>query len=418
MKSKRFVHGLRTVVAGWILCGVLAAQTPAKAAGGSQRGTVKAVSGNSLTVTTDAGAQLSVTVPDGTKIVQVAPGSKDLSAAQAITLGDIGVGDKVLLTGKAGDTADSFNAARVILMKSGDIAEKRAAEQADWQRRGMGGIVSSIDASGVVLSSGAKKVQVKTTPTTIFRRYAPDSIKFEDAKPGTLAQVQAGDQIEVRGAKSEDGSSVEAEEVVSGSFRNLSGTLASVNAAAGTVTLKDLATKKTMTVTITANSDVRKLPAELATRFAARQRGGDPAAAGTGAPSTPSAAAGTRPAGTGAPGAGGTMPARPEGQPGSMSSGRPGGGMSPSGYGGGGRSAGMDLSKMLTRLPTATLAELKTGDAVMIVASQGVGNGVTAVTLLSGVEPILAATASGSQGMTLSPWSVGGGAPEGAGGPQ
>ena len=77
----------------------------------------------------------------------------------------------------------------------------------------------------------------------------------------------------------------------------------------------------------------------------------------------------------------------------------------------------MDLSQMLGRLPTQKIADLKTGEAVMIVASQASpsSTSVTAVTLLSGVEPILAASPAGD--MTLSPWSVGGGAPEGAGGP-
>ncbi len=72
---------------------------------------------------------------------------------------------------------------------------------------------------------------------------------------------------------------------------------------------------------------------------------------------------------------------------------------------------------MLARLPNATLADLHTGDAVMIVASQGQrgSDKATAVTVLSGVEPILSAPA-GSEEMTLSPWSVGGGAPEGGGG--
>ncbi len=78
---------------------------------------------------------------------------------------------------------------------------------------------------------------------------------------------------------------------------------------------------------------------------------------------------------------------------------------------GSGRSAGGDLSQMLSRLPTESLADLKAGDAVMIVASEPSpgSSKVTAVTLLSGVEPILAATPSGSPAMTLSPWNVGGG---------
>jgi hypothetical protein len=80
------------------------------------------------------------------------------------------------------------------------------------------------------------------------------------------------------------------------------------------------------------------------------------------------------------------------------------------------RSAGADLSQLVSRLPAETIAGLKVGDAVMIVVSQADPGSaeVTAVTLLSGVEPILAATPSGSPEMTLSPWSVGGGAPEGS----
>jgi hypothetical protein len=71
---------------------------------------------------------------------------------------------------------------------------------------------------------------------------------------------------------------------------------------------------------------------------------------------------------------------------------------------------------MLSRLPNETIADLKAGEAVMVVASQATpsSSSVTAVTLLSGVEPILAASPSGSP-MTLSPWSVGGGSPDAGG---
>jgi hypothetical protein len=82
-----------------------------------------------------------------------------------------------------------------------------------------------------------------------------------------------------------------------------------------------------------------------------------------------------------------------------------------------GRTAGGDLSQLVSRLPNKTIADLKVGDAVMIVASQSDpgSSTVTAVTLLSGVEPILAAT-PGAPSMTLSPWNIGGDAPEGGGG--
>jgi co-chaperonin GroES (HSP10) len=366
---------------------VLMAQVPAAApAAARQLGTVTAVTGNNLTLKTDAGQEVVVSVADGTRILQLAPGSTDLKTAQTITLKDIATGDRVLVNGKAGDTASSFEASRVILMKSSDIAQKREAEQADWQKRGTGGIVSAVDAGTgtLTVAIGAKKVAVTTTDKTQFRRYAGDSVKFEDAKPGTLAQVQVGDQLRVLGTKSDDGLSIPAEVVVSGSFKNLAGLITTIDAANGRLTLKDLATKKTVTVTVTANSNVRTLPPQAAAMLAARAKGGT--------------------AGAGGPGGGSPQGA---GQADASGGGRPGGM---------GRSAGGDLSQVVSRLPNRTIADLKVGDAVMIVASQpDAGSAtVTAVTLLSGVEPILAA-APGAPSMTLSPWSLGAGAPDGGG---
>jgi len=398
MKSGAFrttVMGVSFMLAamGTLMAGVPGeAQTQAApAAAGRQIGTVKAVSGTSITLTTDAGQQIVVSVPDGARILQLAPGSTNLKDAQTITLAGIAAGDRVLVTGKAGESAGDFTALRVILMKSSDIAQKHEMEQADWQKRGTGGIVSAVDAGTGTLTVmvGAKKVQVQTSSSTQFRRYAGDSVKFEDAVPSTLAQIQTGDQLRVRGAKSEDGMSVQAEEIVSGSFKNLAGLIASIDAANGSLTLKDLATKKMMTVKVTANSSIHALPPQAARMFAARARGGSAAASGAEA--------------SGQNGAGPARAAGGERERGA-------------GPGGAGRAAGSDLSQMVNRLPAASLADLKVGDAVMIVASQAEAGSaqVTAVTLLSGVEPLLAAASSGSPEMTLSPWSVGSGAPEAA----
>ena len=141
-----------------------------------------------MTLAADSGAQTSVTVGEGARILQLAPGSTDLKSAQPIALGDIATGDRVLVTGKSDDDG-SFAATRVILMKSTDIAQKNEAEKADWQKRGSGGIVNAVSGSTLTISSGARKIAVETSSTTKFRRYAGDSVKFEDAKPGTLAQV-------------------------------------------------------------------------------------------------------------------------------------------------------------------------------------------------------------------------------------
>ena len=74
----------------------------------------------------------------------------------------------------------------------------------------------------------------------------------------------------MRGAKAEDGSTIKAEEIVSGSFKNLAGTIVSVDATSGSLTVKDLATKKTYSIKVTPNSNLRALPPDAAARFAGK----------------------------------------------------------------------------------------------------------------------------------------------------
>jgi ribosomal protein S17 len=297
------------------------------------------------------------------------------------------VGDKVLVVGDA--SGSGLTATRVILMKAGAIAATHQAEEAAWTKGG-GGIVKSVDpATGtIVVASGLKTVTVMVTPQTVIRRYSGNSVRFADAKVSTIAEIHKGDQLRVRGTKSADGSVITADELVTGMFRNYSGLILSIDASAGTVTLKDLTTKKSVTVAVGPNSDVRRIPAMLAERVAARMKG--PGAAGTARTGGTAGAAGTAPPGQAEDGA------QRE------------------------RSAGSDLSQMLSRLPTETVGGLKVGDAVMIVATSPGSDTETpmAVTLLAGVDAILQASPSG-QTMTLSPWNMGGGeGGEGGGGPE
>jgi hypothetical protein len=360
---------------------MMAAQAPAPAAApaASQLGTVTAISGNTVTMTTDKGQTVTVTVADGAKFYQLPVGSTDLKTAKPGQLTDVAIGDRALVTGKVGDTPATFAAMRVILMKSSDIAKMQAEEQADWKARGIGGIVSSVDpATGAItITAGTKKIVINTSSKTEFKRFAGDSVKYQDAKSSTIAQIQPKDQLQARGAKSADGLSMQAEEIISGSFENLSGLLLSVDAGAGTITLKDLATKKVVTVNVTANSNLRNMPAMVATRFAAQTNGGGRQGGGGGAGQQDNSAA---------PGGGG-------------------------GGDGARRAAGADLSQMINRFPTITVADLHKGDAVLIVASEATpgASTVTAVTVLTGVDPILTANPNG--GMNLS-MSMGGGSPE------
>ncbi|WP_263416150.1 DUF5666 domain-containing protein [Terriglobus albidus] len=371
----------------------------------SALGTVKSVDGKTVTVATDKGATVTVTLGDTTKVVQLAPGSTDLKTAQPAAVSDIATGDRVLASGP-GD-ASAITAVRVVLMKSGDIAQRNAATQADWARRGSGGLVNAVNGSSISIKQGQKVVEITTTPKTIFRRYAADSVKFEDAKPGTLADIRPGDQLRVRGEKNEDGTTIAADEVVSGAFRNLAGTVTSVDAAGGKIVLKDLASKKNVTVMVTSNSDFRALPPQMAAMLAARARGAQPGAPGGGAGANGGGAPAGAPQGGGAPQGVGRPAGGGEGASG-MGPGGAGGGRGFGGPGGGGPRG--DLASMLSRLPTGELATVKNGDALMIVGT-GAANAdtVTAVTMLSGVEPILAAP-NGASSMNLAPWSMGGGA--------
>jgi ribosomal protein S17 len=365
------------------------AQAPA---GQRSAGTVKSTSATGLTLTTAAGQDVVVTIPEAVKVLVVAPGAKDLKSATPGTLSDVTVGDKVLVVGDASESG--VTATRVILMKAGAIAATHEAQEEAWTRGG-GGIVKSVDpATGtIVIASGLKTVTVLVKPETIVRRYSGDSVRFADAKVSTIAEIHKGDQLRVRGTKAADGSSITADELVTGMFRNYSGLVSSIDATAGTVTLKDLTTKKTVTVAVGPNSDVRRIPPMMAERVAARMKGGASGARGPGQ-GAPGGAAGAGGAG---------MHAGPGGMPEDGAARE--------------RSAGSDLSQMLSRLPTETLAGLKVGDAVMIVATSPSSDTETpmAVTLLTGVDAILRASPSG-QTMTLSPWSLGGGGEGGEGG--
>jgi Domain of unknown function (DUF5666) len=384
-----------------------------------QVGAIKSIDGNTVTITTDAGASATVSVQPTTKIVRVAPGQTDLKTAVPVELKDLQVGDRVFVRWKTSDTAQPVAAIGIIVMKRADVDAKQQHDREDWQKRGVGGLVSAADpGSGTVSISvtgmgGAKTVAIHTTPKTVFRRYAAGSVKFDDAGSSSLDQIKPGDQLRALGTRNTDGSAVEAEEIVTGSFRNIAGTISSIDAASNSITVLDLITKKPVVVNVSSQSQLRKLAPEVAQRIALRLKaaaaGGLPAGNGPTAPSS-AAAGGNRAAPDAAPGS-----APPDGHQGGNGAPNPA-----SGNGGTGRPGGggpVDLQQILSRMPAAPLTDFQKGDAIMVVATNsGNSGGVIAITLLGGVEPILAAAPSGSQAMTLSPWSLGSSAMDSAGG--
>ena len=354
-------------------------------------GTIKSISGETITLASDAGPLFTFTVGSGVKIERIEPGAKDLKNAEQLQLGDLQTGDRILVLGTVSADGHTVMLTAVVVMKKADVVSKQQREQQDWQRRGVGGLVTSIEptAGTITISSqsfaGAKSVTIHISKDTVLRRYAPDSVKFDDAKISSIDQVKTGDQLRSRGARNSDGTEVTAEEVVFGAFQNIPGTIQSVDAAAGIISVNDLATKKSVTLKVTPESQLRKLPPQLAQLMAMRLKSAGPGTPSGGASQNASASSGNQPTGGNK---GGEAASAPD------NAGR-------------GRNGG-DFQQMLSRVPQTTLGDLQKGDAVMIVSTEGSSStNSTVITLLAGVEPLLAASPNGAgTSMILPPWSL------------
>ncbi len=394
---------------------VCAQDKPASTSGSAQVakavGVIKSIQADALTVTAESGGDVAVTLTGSTKILRVPPGEKDLKNATALQAQDLQPGDRVLVRGQASAAGDGHTmvALSVIVMKQADVAAVHQRELDDWQKRGVGGLVTTVDAATgtITISSGGmgakRSIAVHVSKNTILRRYAPGSVKFDDAKPAPIEQIKAGDQFLAVGTRNPDGSELSAEEVVSGTFRNIVGTIKAIDAAANTLTVQDAIAKSAVVVQVSADSQMWKLPAEMAQRFAARLKG----TAGGGSGGQPGASG----QGQGRGASGGQHSAPDAGGARSGTESQPG-----HGTGGNGPP---DLQRMLSRLPNIKLADLQKGDAVYILATEGgSSDAVTSIKLVAGVEPILAAAPGQSASTLLSPWSLSASGGEGEGAQQ
>lgn len=333
-------------------------------------GEVKVIDPDSrqVIVKTDAGSVVTVIVSDSTVYMRLAPGETTLNKATRIAFGDLTEGDRVWARGKVSDDLKSVPAVALIVMNKADIARKQDAERAEWRRRGILGVVSAVnqEAKEITISSrsmaGTQAVVIPVDEKVEMRRYAPDSIKFGDAKPANVGEVKVGDQLRALGERSPDGSRFTAEKVVTGSFRTVGGTVSEVNAVTGEIKVNDLQTKQPLTVVVKQDAVLRKFPA--AGEMAMLGRG---TAGGQGGP--------------------------PSGGQAGATGGRPqsaGGGTSGPGGGGGFRGGGMNIQEVLERLPTIALVDVKVGDTIIVSSTKGADPArLTAIALVTGADTLL-----------------------------
>jgi len=261
----------------------------------------------------------------------------------------------VLATAEPGTS----NLRRIVVMSATDIVKKNEADRMDWTRRGVTGMVSAKSGNDVTLKirtlAGESQAVVTVTETTTFKRYAPDSVKFAEARNSKLSEIGVGDQVRARGVKSEDGLKVTAEDVVFGTFVTKAGTITAVNAETREITVKDLANNKPLVIRVTADSQIKKMPDMGAMMGGMMGRGGMPPG---GAPTARAARGGV-----------------------------PGGGR------------GMDINAMLERMPLSKLEDLKAGETIVVSSTKGAkSNEVTAIMMLANADNILRMIAAQSGG--------------------
>ena len=318
-----------------------------------------------LVIKTDAGSIVTVSLSDKTAYKRLAPGETSLTSATDVALTDLAEGDRVMAQGTVAEDRKSVPALRVVVMTKGDLAKKQEAERLEWRRRGILGVITALkpETKEITISNrtmaGTQAVIIPITDKTEVRRYAPDSIKFGDAKPSSFSELKVGDQLRAIGDRlPADPLHFNPEKVVTGSFRTVGGVVTAIDTATGEIKINELEKKRPLTIVVKHDAVLRRFPAEMGM------------GRGPGGPGGPGGAA---PAGGGAQAAQGGQ-ARPQGAGGP-----------------GGARPGFNINDMLERLPTISIADVKVGDTIIVSSTQGVDpTRLTAISLVAGADALLA----------------------------
>jgi hypothetical protein len=233
-----------------------------------------------------AEGELNVSLTDKTEYKRVPPENPVLKAAVPAALTDIGVGDKLLVTGMMSADKKSLPAKSVYLMTKSDIAGRHQKDKERWATRGISGRIKAVDQNTKQITvevrglGAATSVVLTPKGNAKFLRYAPNSVTYSEAVASTVTDIAAGDMLRAVGDRSADGASFAAEEIVTGAFQTHAGTVKSVDAAKNEVVITELQSKKDVTVSLASTSVLKKFPEQMAQMMAARQAGGGPGGPG------------------------------------------------------------------------------------------------------------------------------------------
>jgi len=234
------------------------------------------ISAGRVTIKSDSGSVLSLLINGETTVLSVPPGENSLEKALRISIRDLNPGDRLYARYAPNADTQVAPARQLVVMSGAHIKRKQAEEKEAWQKRGISGVVMAINAQAkeITIASpqrdGIKQIKISASTVQRFRRYAPDSIKFSDARPSSFAELRPGDQLRALGEKNADGTSLAAEEIISGGFRTIGGTVTSVNADTGEIKIKLFGNNQPFTLVAGKNSVIRRIPPKVAQLIAQR----------------------------------------------------------------------------------------------------------------------------------------------------
>ena len=284
---------------------------------------------------------------------RVPPGETTLSNAVPVTLAEMAVGDQVYARGMISEDGNRAPVRQLVIMSHVDIARKHEQERAEWRKRGIVGSIKSINNNSKEIAvlarvpEGTRIITINAGDSIRYRRYEPESVKFSSALPSSFAELKVGDQLRALGDKNSDGTRFTAEEIVSGTFRTLVGTITEVNAATAEIKINELSTKRPLTVVTKEESLIRRISPELIALLIPQK----------GQPS---------------PGAQGAAPAAKTSDPAANK--KP------------------DVEEELEKLKVQAISELRPGEMVIVTSTIGKdASRLTAITVISGVNPLVKA---------------------------
>jgi hypothetical protein len=147
--------------------------------------------------------------------------------------------------------------------------EKRRHDREEWIKRGLTGVVTSIDpekkeiAVRARLPEGEQQIIMTTGEKVAFRRYSGESIRYSDSRPSSFAELKVGDQLRALAERAADGTHFTPEEVIFGTFRTVAGKITGVNAASGEVAITNVQTNQSLQIVVNKDSVMRRLSPEV-----------------------------------------------------------------------------------------------------------------------------------------------------------